>query len=91
MPLEKRRDVTTARVGGELLIRSPDGTALHHLNPTATCIWDAWDGRLTTAELAAQLVERFDVCLEVAMRDVERVLGELSALGLLADSDPSGG
>jgi DeoR/GlpR family transcriptional regulator of sugar metabolism len=56
------------------------------LNETGQVIWDALRTR-TIAEVAALLVERFDVSPELAERDVRTLADQLVSAGLLRARD----
>ena len=58
------------------------------LNPVATVIWQAADGRTPLSEIVTEHVcAEFDVDPETAHRDVERFVEELSRHGILLVSD----
>ncbi len=85
-----RPDLTARAVDGEAVVLDRAGGKVHQFNRTATFIWSRLDGRSSPQELAAALADAFEVEAETAGRDVEALLAQLGALGLLA-ADATGG
>ena len=69
-------------VDGKALIVVVDAKRLHTLNEVGTRVWELCDGRSVRA-IAESVAEEFEVELEQALRDVERVADELARLGAL--------
>jgi len=69
-------------VDGKVLIVVIDQKQLHTLNAVGTRIWELCDGR-SVAAIADALVAEFEVDVATAMRDVQRFVAELGALGAL--------
>ena len=69
-------------VDGKVLIVVIDKKQLHTLNAVGTRIWELCDGR-SVAAIADALVTEFEVDVATAMRDVQRFVAELGALGAL--------
>ena len=84
-PPKRRSDVSVRIVEGEalVLVLAPQGDRLHHLNPTATYIWNRCDGTFSEAALVQQLTQAFDVHPEIAAQDVAMILLQLQQLELL--------
>lgn len=61
-----------------------DTNGILTLNATARCVWELLAEDRSVDELAAVVVERFDVDGERARADVQTFLGEIARLGLLA-------
>ena len=75
-------------VEGQVVVFDRTGEHVHHLNPTASFVWSRLDGRTGADEIANGVAERFAIEAVVALRDVESLLEQLSALNLLEpDSD----
>jgi PqqD family protein of HPr-rel-A system len=83
----RRPDLTTCTVDGELVILDRAAGYVHHLNPTASEIWEACDGRHSAADIAARLQERFNGATGTVLEDVETTLAQLDELGLLVDAN----
>ena len=69
-------------VDGKALIVVIDQKQLHTLNAVGTRIWELCDGR-SVAAIADALVAEFEVDAMTALRDVQRFVAELGALGAL--------
>lgn len=94
------KQIAYRTIAGEARVISVQDSRLHHLDPVATFIWEQiGSGERTVQQIAAAVVEAFDVDTEVARLDLEEFLQELTALGLIrwerapqaaeGDSDPS--
>jgi PqqD family protein of HPr-rel-A system len=69
----------------EVLVVDPRTRQVHLLNTTATRIWDLLETPHTPDELLAVLTEEFDAPPELLKGDVEALLSELAAKGLVGD------
>lgn len=79
----KKKDVIWRRVGDTIVVIKEDGLSSHILNKTAAFIWELCDGTLDTSEIANRMHERFDVSLELAKSDAEKVINELTRAGIM--------
>ncbi len=71
-----------------MMIMSAVDSTFFTLNPVATVIWQAADGRTPLSEIVEQQVcSEFEIDPETAQRDVEHFVEELSAHGILLVSD----
>ncbi|MGH9494742.1 MAG: PqqD family protein [Candidatus Sulfotelmatobacter sp.] len=75
-------------VGGETLIvpvraRVGDLASIYSFNGTGTLIWKLLESPRTVAELAAAVVEEFDVDLAQAESDVRGFVDEMKNAGLV--------
>jgi hypothetical protein len=77
----RARPVASVVVDGEAVLHHAG--ALHHLNPTATVVWQCCDGEVTVDALAVELAEAFAVDVDTARGDVLTVVADLAAAGLL--------
>jgi Coenzyme PQQ synthesis protein D (PqqD) len=75
----------------ETVIISPDESVMHELNDTGSFLWRNIDGRRTAEDLAALLVEQYDVAQETALADTLELLEELSTRKLLIPTESSQG
>ena len=79
----RRNERVAARVvEGKALIVVIDQKQLHTLNEVGTRVWELCDGRSRDA-IAAAIVDEFEVDEQTALRDVQRFVAELRALGAL--------
>ena len=75
-------------LGGEMMVMSAVDSTFFTLNEVATAIWQAADGRTPLSEIVARRVcTEFDVEPEVARRDAEQFVDELSRHGILLVAD----
>ena len=71
--IAKSSAIASRLLGGEMMIMSAVDSTFFTLNPVATVIWQAADGRTPLSEIVAdQVCAEFEVDLETAHRDVER-------------------
>jgi Coenzyme PQQ synthesis protein D (PqqD) len=78
-------------IDDETVIISPDESVMHELNDTGSFLWRNIDGRRTAEDLAALLVEQYDVTQEAALADTLELLEELSTRKLLIPTESSQG
>jgi len=64
---------------------------MHELNDTGSFVWRSIDGRRNAEELAALLVEQYEVTQQVALVDTLALLEELSSRKLLISGDAAPG
>lgn len=80
--------IAARMLGGEMMIMSVKDSTFFTLDPVATAIWQAADGRTSLAEIVAnRICAEFDVNLETAVRDADQFAEELAAHGILLISD----
>jgi PqqD family protein of HPr-rel-A system len=70
-------------VGGEVLVLDSESDQIHQLNSTASFIWQHLKDGASASETARRLSEQFDVDENMALADVEDILGKLRALGVI--------
>lgn len=80
---------TAARLlGDEMVIISAGDPRVFSLNEVATAIWVAADGQTPLDEIIADRVcAKFEVASQVALKDAEELVRELSSQGILLVSD----
>ena len=54
-------DTPARTIEGEAIVITPHDSNLHTLNETATFIWDRADGTRTLEQIAAELLDEFEV------------------------------
>jgi len=80
--------IAARMLGGEMMIMSVKDSTFFTLDPVATAIWQAADGRTALSEIVAtRICSEFDVSLETAVRDAEQFAEELATRGILRISD----
>ena len=76
------------KVAGEVVILRADDSSLYVLNPVATAVWEAADGRTSLEAVVREVICRdFDVDPPTALRDAAEFLVALAAEGILRTSD----
>jgi Coenzyme PQQ synthesis protein D (PqqD) len=77
-------------LGDEMMIMSATDSMLFSLNPVASCIWQAADGRTPLSEIVkGRVCTEFDVDAETAYRDAEEFVNRLAQHGILkVSSEP---
>lgn len=69
---------------GEVIIMSAADSTLFSLNPVASVIWEAADGRTPLSAIVRERIcEEFDVDPDTASRDAEAFAEELKSHGIL--------
>lgn len=80
----RKPEITVKDIGGETLLHSPDGKAIHVLNPTAQLIWEMCDGEHTHSDMEQTLRNRFVIPDEYdVLSDIRRTLETFATNGLL--------
>jgi coenzyme PQQ synthesis protein D (PqqD) len=80
--------VNVRTVGAETVVLDRRRRRIHQLNPTASFVWQRCDGRHAVGDIAALLVDGFDVDLATAEQDTTAMVRQLAQAGLLQD-DPA--
>ena len=76
-------DVLTAHLEGEAVLLHMDTKNYFRLNATAAVLWKGMERGLDREALLDDLLAHFDVDRATATAELDRLLGELSARGLL--------
>jgi Coenzyme PQQ synthesis protein D (PqqD) len=76
------------KVAGEVVILRADDSSLYVLNPVATAVWEAADGRTSLDAVVRDVICRdYDVDPDTALRDASEFVVALAAQGILRTSD----
>ncbi len=80
--------IAARMLAGEMMVMNSADSTFFTLNPVATAIWQAADGRTPLREIVRDRVcEQFEVEPEQAQLDAEQFVTELSSHGILRVSD----
>ena len=80
--------IAARKLGDEMIIMSALNSTLFTLNPVATVIWQAADGKTPLADIVEGTVCRqFDVAPELAYEDAEALVNDLAGHGILLVSE----
>jgi PqqD family protein of HPr-rel-A system len=88
MKPKTRGDLAVVELDGEAVIYDESSGNLHHLNPTATVIFNLFDGTSTVKELASLIEQEFQVPAPDVEKQIRGLLKEFRQAGLL-DGNPS--
>jgi hypothetical protein len=84
----RKPDILLQEAGEETLLYSPEGRAVHVLNPAARMIWERCDGQHSIGDIVQELRASFAVPPERDVeRDVRRTLEVFVRKGLLQQMD----
>lgn len=84
MPIYKKTaDLVEQIVDGELVVLDQASGQIHQFNATASEIWTCLDGKTTTDDVVKHIAEHYDIELDVARKDVELTLHQLSEQNLI--------
>ncbi len=82
------RAIAARKLGDEMIVMSAVDSTLYTLDPVATVIWQAADGRTPLSDIVNQAVcTEFEVEPEVAYRDAEELVEKLAGHGILVVSE----
>jgi hypothetical protein len=86
--IARSKRIAARNLDGEMMIMSAVDSTFFTLNPVATVIWQAADGKTPLSEIVAQRVcAEFEVEPSEARRDAEQFVADLSQHGILLISD----
>src|ERR1700682_4427073 len=86
--IARSSQIAARMLGGEMMVMSAVDSTFFTLNQVATSIWQAAGGRTPLSAIVARNVcNEFDVDLQIASRDAEQFVDELSQHGILLVSD----
>jgi hypothetical protein len=79
----RRKDVLAAAALDELVLYDPQSNEAMGLNVSGSALWSLCDGTRSVDEILPELAEMFDSRPDDIRGDVERILEELCARGVL--------
>jgi hypothetical protein len=80
---EVRDDLGIERLDDELLILDKKNEKIHRLNQTAAMVWEGLVAGRNSVQVASELVEVFDITVEVALQDVAKMMESFTLLNLI--------
>jgi Coenzyme PQQ synthesis protein D (PqqD) len=84
---QKNPSLAWREIDDETVIISPGESVMHELNDTGSVVWKNIDGHRTAEDLAALLVEQYEVTLQTALADTLSLLEELATRKLLLPAE----
>jgi len=86
--IAKSSAIASRLLGGEMMIMSAIDSTFFTLNPVATVVWQAADGRTSLSDIVTcHICTEFDVDPDTAYRDAQHFVEELSRHGILLISE----
>lgn len=86
--IARSTQIAARMLGGEMMIMSVADSTFFTLNEVATVIWQAADGQTPLSQIVNdRICGEFDIDEEVAARDAEQFVNELSQHGILLVSE----
>jgi hypothetical protein len=86
--IAKSKAVAARSVDGEMMIMSAKDSTLFTLNPMATVIWQAADGKTPLSEIVERKIcAEFEIDSQEAMNDAEQFVNSLASHGILVVAD----
>jgi coenzyme PQQ synthesis protein D (PqqD) len=80
--------IAARMLAGEMMVMNLQNSTFYTLNPVATEIWQAADGRTPLREIVeGRICGEFDITPEQAQKDAAEFVADLSAHGILQVSD----
>jgi hypothetical protein len=83
--LKPRTNLAIENTDGELIVLDKDAGKVHQLNKSASLVWHGLSDGLATNDIAAMLVDAFEIERESAITDVRAAVTQLRELGLLVE------
>jgi hypothetical protein len=90
MKPKARDDLAVEEIEGEAIIYDDRNGQLHHLNPTATIVFNLCDGQSTVKDFAVDIADVYSLPPQDVERQVRALIREFRQAGLL-DSNQSKG
>jgi PqqD family protein of HPr-rel-A system len=87
--VSRRETALSRRLGDDTVVLDPDSGAAVSLNATGSRLWERLEVPRTTDELAAVLVDEWQLTPAQARTDVSAFLASLSGRGLVELTPPS--
>ena len=81
-------DLAAVELDGELVLYDEHTASVHHLNPTASVVWQCLDGDASVAAIARDLSMAYSVEEAVVVQDVLDVVQQFARMGLLDSGAP---
>ncbi len=81
----RRDDIVVCELDGEAVLYDERSGAVHRFNETALTVWKACDGSRHVSEISRALAQRYALGSDEARSEVEKVIRDLDAKGLLIE------
>ncbi|GAC1388422.1 MAG: hypothetical protein NVS4B7_17510 [Ktedonobacteraceae bacterium] len=84
--LQQNAAILWRELDGEAVLLSPAAGSSYNLNRVGTFIWKLLDGKHSSADIATDICEVYEVEYERALQDVESIIAELWSNNLLNEA-----
>lgn len=82
--MQRKPEISSRRLGAELMLYDPDADKVHVLNETGAIVWELLDGKNSIGYIEKILREKFnDTPKETISRDLAEIIERLKSEGLL--------
>ena len=81
-----RDDLTVVEIDGEAVVYDEDEDRLHHLNQTATLVFQLFDGSATITQLSGEIAAASNLPAPQVERDIRIMYRQFRKKGLLIDA-----
>lgn len=82
----KSSEVLELDMGDGFIIYNHDSSLVHHLNPSASIIWQLIDGEATVEQVGREVAEEYGLDMSSTQDELAALIAELDALGLVEDA-----
>lgn len=82
----KRAEILELDMGDGFIVYNHESNLVHHLNPSASIMWQLCDGDVTVGDLALEIAEEYQLDQERVRHEVAGLIGELDTLGLVENA-----
>ena len=83
----KRADVLELDMGDGIVLYDPGSRLVHHLNPSASLLWQLADGEATLEQLVEEVSQELALDPTELHEQFSGLIAELDALGVVDDTD----
>lgn len=82
----KRAQVLELDLGDGVVVYDDESSLVHHLNPSASVVWQLCRGEVSVRTLSAEIAEELRLEFPQVLAEVRGLIAELDALGLVEDA-----
>lgn len=82
----KKAEILELDMGDGFIVYNHESNLVHHLNPSASIMWQLCDGDATVKDLAQEIAEEYELEIDRVRYEVAGLIGELDTLGLVENA-----
>jgi PqqD family protein of HPr-rel-A system len=83
----KQADVLELDMGDGIVLYDPESKLVHHLNPSASLLWQLADGEASLEQLVEEASQELQLDRSELHEQFSGLIAELDALGVLIDAN----